>query len=425
MKIIKLTESDLTKLVKRVLKEQGYFDDVKLMPTAYQYNQERERENASPKATPKENINPKNLKIGAGGRSNPSQVADVNRLQTKLIALGLLKTKSGQPTGYFGDATKKALDTYNQSSGPQTESFPIKNREEGNAFRAWANDNYPRLSKTLELDRSGSFNNEYIKRAWNANVQGKTLGQLYLTAKLKGQVSGATAGAEAGKTSSKTQTSKSEAEKKIAKTETGTDQVLDPNASLLFDGDELHWIVNGVKVKAWDAISGLTWKNTPPSEWNKMLNRYTQNRQEWSKQKDAGPLPEGKYSAGPLETRTGEPVGGLRAAWLVSTGQVEKDTTQNKSFSSDTNISKISWGNYRMRITPTGGQEMYDRSAFYIHGGAIAGSHGCIDLTDEMDDFSKFFGIWTSSTGKKTIPLTVKYENSMINTVINKLVNLF
>jgi len=202
-KIIKLTESDLTKLVKRVLKEQG-FDGFNLMPYAYQFSQEREREGS--KATPKENINPKNLKVGAGGKENPSQVADVNRLQTKLIALGLLKTKSGKPTGYFGDATKKALDTYNQSSGSQTESFPIKNKEEGNAFRAWANDNYPLLSKTLELDRSGSFNNEYIKKAWNTNIEyfGKTLGQLYLTAKLKGQVSGATAGAEAGKKPSTT-----------------------------------------------------------------------------------------------------------------------------------------------------------------------------------------------------------------------------
>jgi hypothetical protein len=202
-KIIKLTESDLTKLVKRVLKEQG-FDGFNLMPYAYQFSQEREREREGSKVAPKENINPKNLKVGAGGKENPSQVADVNRLQTKLIALGLLKTKSGKPTGYFGDATKKALDTYNQPSGSETESFPIKNREEGNAFRAWANDNYPRLSKTLELDRSGSYNNEYIKNAWNANVQGKTLGQLYLVAKVKGQVSGATAGAESGKKPSTT-----------------------------------------------------------------------------------------------------------------------------------------------------------------------------------------------------------------------------
>jgi hypothetical protein len=190
-------------LVKRVLKEQG-FDGFNLMPYAYQFSQEREREREGSKVAPKENINPKNLKVGAGGKENPSQVADVNRLQTKLIALGLLKTKSGKPTGYFGDATKKALDTYNQSSGSQTESFPIKNKEEGNAFRAWANDNYPRLSKTFELDRSGPYNNENIKNAWNANVQGKTLGQLYLVAKVKGQVSGATTGAEAGKKPSTT-----------------------------------------------------------------------------------------------------------------------------------------------------------------------------------------------------------------------------
>jgi hypothetical protein len=203
-KIIKLTESDLTNLVKRVLKEQGWFDNLKLMPTAYQYNQERERENASPKATSKENINPKNLKVGDGGQYNPDEVADVKILQTKLIALGLLKTKSGKPTGYFGDATKKALDDYNQSSESQTESFPIKTKEEGNAFRAFANDNYPQTSKVLELDRSGSYNNEYIQKAWSTKIGNKTLGQLYLTAKLKGQVSGATAGAESGKKPSTT-----------------------------------------------------------------------------------------------------------------------------------------------------------------------------------------------------------------------------
>jgi len=185
-KIIKLTESDLTKLVKRVLKEQG-FDGFRLMPTAYQFSQERERERATQKGTPKANINPKNLELGDGGESNPDQVADVKRLQQKLMDLGFLKTPSMKPTGYFGEKTQAALNAYNQSSGSQAESFPIKNKEEGNAFRAWANDNYPKLSKTLELDRSGSYNNEYIQKAWNTNIEyfGKTLGQLYLTAKLK------------------------------------------------------------------------------------------------------------------------------------------------------------------------------------------------------------------------------------------------
>jgi len=197
-KIIKLTESDLTKLVKRVLKEQG-FDGFRLMPSIYQFSQERER--AAQKGTPKANINPKNLELGDGGESNPDQVADVKRLQQKLMDLGFLKTPSMKPTGYFGEKTQAALNAYNQSSGSQAESFPIKNKEEGNAFRAWANDNYPKLSKVLDLDRSGPYNNENIQKAWNANVQGKTLGQLYLVAKVKGL---ATAAAELGKKPSTT-----------------------------------------------------------------------------------------------------------------------------------------------------------------------------------------------------------------------------
>jgi hypothetical protein len=67
---------------------------------------------------------------------------------------------------------------------------------------------------------------------------------------------------------------------------------------------------------------------------------------------------------------------------------------------------------------------MYNRDSFYIHGGSLRGSKGCIDLTDEMADFAKFMGIWTSSTKKRTIPLSVKYKNPVLNTIIQKLVNL-
>lgn len=220
---------------------------------------------------------------------------------------------------------------------------------------------------------------------------------------------------------------KNQAVKQAAKCETGTEQVLDQNASLYFDGDKLSWLVNGKVLKSWDATSGLTWKNTPPSDWGKLLNRYVQNREEWSKQKDAGPLPEGKYLVGPLETRNGQPeeIGAWEAFWYKLTGQVEDETSQNKQFCKNTILSRISWGNYRLRITPTGGQKMYGRGDFYVHGGSLAGSHGCIDLTDAMDDFAKFFGVWSSANKKKTIPMVVKYKNPVINQVIQKLVNLF
>jgi len=71
-KIIKLTESDLGKIVQKVLNEQS---------TA--------------------SVNPKNLKFGDRGE-------DVRKLQQKLIDMGVLKLKQG-PTGYFGNLTQRAL----------------------------------------------------------------------------------------------------------------------------------------------------------------------------------------------------------------------------------------------------------------------------------------------------------------------------
>jgi hypothetical protein len=218
----------------------------------------------------------------------------------------------------------------------------------------------------------------------------------------------------------------SSAAKKVAKCETGTDQVLISGASLFFDGDKLYWLANGKTIKSWSAVSGLTWKNTPPKQWGEMLKKYTTNREEWSKDKNAGPLPEGTYSVGPLETRGGnqEEIGGLEAFWYKITGQVE-DNDSDRAFCKNTILSRISWGNYRAKIVPTGNQKMYGRGDFYVHGGSLRGSHGCIDLTDDMEDFAKFFGVWSSSNNKKTIPLTVKYKNPLLNQIIQKLVNLF
>jgi len=95
-KIIKLTESDLEQIIQKVLNEQANtsatagtgFRDI-------------------------EDINPKKLKIGDGGNKNPKLVPYVKILQQKLMDLGILKTKSMTPTGYFGNLTQAALNTYN------------------------------------------------------------------------------------------------------------------------------------------------------------------------------------------------------------------------------------------------------------------------------------------------------------------------
>lgn len=219
---------------------------------------------------------------------------------------------------------------------------------------------------------------------------------------------------------------RSTSEKNVAKSEVGTEQVLNPNASLFFDGDSLYWVTDGVKIKKWPAVSGLTWKNTPIGEWDSMIKKYTMNREEWASEKNAGPIPEGTYSVGPLQTRSGEhqDIGFLTSLWYKITGNVSSDES-DRNFNKNTSLSRISWGNYRLPIQPTGNQEMYSRGSFYIHGGSIRGSHGCIDLTDKMDDFAKFFGIWSSTNKKTKISLTVKYKNPLINRVIGKLLSLF
>lgn len=117
-KIIKLTESDLSQIVKKVLQEQGSMfgtagSDI---PGYRSYDSRNQNKEEKKEKSYVVDINPKKLKLGSGGLKNPKQVEDVKKLQSELIKLGFLKLKKG-PTGYFGPITQKALDDYNQSTG--------------------------------------------------------------------------------------------------------------------------------------------------------------------------------------------------------------------------------------------------------------------------------------------------------------------
>ena len=57
-----------------------------------------------------------------------------------------------------------------------TEKTPFTNDAEGNAFRAWVNDNRPAWAKKNKLDRSGKYDNSYVRKAW------KLFGQEYMDA---------------------------------------------------------------------------------------------------------------------------------------------------------------------------------------------------------------------------------------------------
>jgi|TARA_R110000822_G_scaffold47109_4_gene125150 hypothetical protein len=42
----------------------------------------------------------------------------------------------------------------------------LKNKSEGDDFRNWVNDNYSDYAKQIDLDRSGSYNNSFVEKAW-------------------------------------------------------------------------------------------------------------------------------------------------------------------------------------------------------------------------------------------------------------------
>ena len=63
------------------------------------------------------------------------------------------------------------------------------------------------------------------------------------------------------------------------------------------------------------------------------------------------------------------------------------------------------WGHHRVWLTPNPNNQMYKRKNFSIHGGWRSGSAGCIDLTNKMDDFAKWY-----EDNAKDVPLIVKYQ---------------
>jgi peptidoglycan hydrolase-like protein with peptidoglycan-binding domain len=357
MKVIKLTESDLEKIVKKVLDEQI------AQPT---------------------------IKKGQQG-------ASVQQVQMALKFLGYDLGNSGPNgdgiDGEFGNITKRALAKFqNKNQLPSTGKLDQMTRN--TLFRG-----VPQINNMYSTD---TFLDSFRKPKTNASVTKKQ------------EVTKAALSPQAIK----------QKEKIVAKKIVGTEAVLNPDASLLFNGDQLQWISGGAVVKTWNAISGLTFKNTPPSNWGELLKRYTQSPETWAKDKNAGPLPPGTYSVGPIQSRNSgtQDVGildSLITLWqtITGTGASEKD----KAFQANTDYSRIAWGNFRAPIIPTKGTNTYGRSSFFIHGGTFAGSHGCIDLTDEMGDFAKFYGTWAASTKKKSIPLTVNYKSPSQNNFFTKL----
>jgi len=54
--------------------------------------------------------------------------------------------------------------------GKSKAAFPFTDKVAGDKFRVWMNKYYPKASKIIDLDKSGPFNNSYMKNAWNTSL---------------------------------------------------------------------------------------------------------------------------------------------------------------------------------------------------------------------------------------------------------------
>jgi hypothetical protein len=127
-KIIRLTESNLLGIIKKVISEQvvqGTGGD------PYEYKKEGEKYYTRKKGS-------------TNWILTKDKIADA-------IATKIFKTTTTTP-----------------ETNPEqiTSSLPFKNSVEGNQFREWVNNTHPEYAKSIGLDRQGSHTNTYIQNAW-------------------------------------------------------------------------------------------------------------------------------------------------------------------------------------------------------------------------------------------------------------------
>jgi hypothetical protein len=100
----------------------------------------------------------------------------------KLVALKETDGYKGYPIIYtIKNTSVSTTNTQEKSETNKNLTMPFKNKQEGDAFRQWVNNKYPEWAKQYKLDKSGSYKNSYIKRAF------QKYGQEYLQSSGKSQ----------------------------------------------------------------------------------------------------------------------------------------------------------------------------------------------------------------------------------------------
>ena len=151
------------------------------------------------------------------------------------------------------------------------------------------------------------------------------------------------------------------------------------NISLYFDGNRLHiWNdATGSSIDSYVAYSG---------------NGEGMNNPNFQNVANTGTIPQGNYSFSMSDIQTISPRNRVLA--VFARGEWPGGTD--------------SWGNTRVDLTPSPYTNTYGRGGFTIHGGAVPGSRGCLDLVGNNNAF--FNSLYNATGGQGQVILRVRYE---------------
>jgi len=202
-KILRLTETDLTRLVKKILNE-GMSVNIDFDTWVKEHKNMREvlydvsvDDKAIVFNDPKQSATPFSLSINNVKCANPNvdkqgisftdftkkyKYPNMIRYSVKVFASSI-----SSYTDVVGETDSQLYFLQLKPIKLIKDSVPFKNIQQGNKFRKWVNEKYPNLAKDFELweysNEYNSYYNEYITNAWQyrgGEVYPKSLGEKYI-----------------------------------------------------------------------------------------------------------------------------------------------------------------------------------------------------------------------------------------------------
>jgi len=182
------------------------------------------------------------------------------------------------------------------------------------------------------------------------------------------------------------------------------------SVTMAFDGEDLVVLGDGKEVFRFGAQSGrpvrLTAEDAEKTGANPATATYM-NDKRFVGVKDYGPIPEGTYAFAPASIENFDFGEQLKLTLGGVVGMHDVDVHGRPIHAGDWGSGRVALNPQgRLRPGPPGVGDVYARNGFFLHGGILSGSSGCIDVGGGFSTIVDFLAGYT-----KPIRVTVQYRN--------------